>query len=130
MSTSANPLPILVIEDEPSVMAYICTALTRTGYNVACAPSGGKAIEMLDGGSFLGVISDMRMPGDVDGADIYDWLFEHDPNLASRLFFITGDTMNPDTAAALERTGVPYIEKPFRVEPLIELVKKVIGVAG
>jgi len=130
MSTFADSLPILVIEDEPSVLAYIRTALTRSGYNVACAPSGGRAMEMLKGGRFFGVISDMRMPGDVDGADIYDWLYANNPELASRLFFVTGDTMNPDTAAALERTGVPYIEKPFRVEPLIDLVRKVIGVPG
>lgn len=131
MSSSAAPrkVPLLLVEDEPSVMAYVRTALERSGYLVECAPTGERALELVRDHEYIGVVSDMRTPGTVNGADLYDWLRLHQPALARRLLFITGDTVNEETAEALQRTGAPFIEKPFRVHQLIEMVKKVIGEA-
>jgi DNA-binding NtrC family response regulator len=122
--------PILVIEDEPSVMAFVCAALERGGYKVASAVSGADALKMLVGGSFLGVISDMRTPGGVDGADVHAWIVQHRPELAARLIFITGDIVNEETATTLRRTGAPCVEKPFRVQQLIDVVEQVFGKAN
>ena len=47
--------------------------------------------------------------------------------LASRLVFITGDIANDETAATLERTGVPCVEKPFRVQQFISVVEQTMG---
>jgi DNA-binding NtrC family response regulator len=131
MSSAPAPQksPILLVEDEPSVMAYVRTALERSGYAVHCASTGESAIAMVQSAEFLGVISDMRTPGAVNGADLYDWLKLNRPALAKQLLFITGDTVNEETAQALERTGAPFIEKPFRVQQLLEMVKSVIGAA-
>lgn len=123
----AGTLPILVIEDESSVIAYVRAALQRSGYAVATASSAVDALELLKSGTFLGVISDMRTPGGMDGADIFSWLEKYRPELARKLIFITGDTANEDTAATLKRTGAPCIEKPFRVQQLISEVERTIG---
>lgn len=120
-------LPILVIEDEKSVMSYIRTALERNGYRVVPIETGVEALERLKTDKFLGIISDMRTPGGVDGADVHTWLSKNRPELASRMLLITGDTVNEDTAAALLRTGVPYIEKPFRVQQLLAAIEKIMG---
>jgi hypothetical protein len=45
------------------------------------------------------------------------------------MLFITGDTVNEDTMNTLVRTGVPYIEKPFRVTELMVTVEKIFGKA-
>ncbi|HYE24994.1 MAG TPA: response regulator [Clostridia bacterium] len=128
MTEALNP-PLLLIEDEPSVAAYVRAALERNGYAVQRAETGVAALEMLKAGSFLGVITDMRTPGDIDGADVYDWLAQHQPALSKKLVFITGDTVNEETARALERTGAPFIEKPFRVTQLLDVVRQIIGEA-
>jgi DNA-binding NtrC family response regulator len=120
-------LPILVIEDERSVMSYIKTALERNGYKVVPIETGFDALERLKTDKFLGVISDMRTPGGVDGADVHTWLSKNRPDLANRMLLITGDTVNEETAAALLRTGVPYIEKPFRVQQLLAAIEKIMG---
>jgi DNA-binding NtrC family response regulator len=120
-------LPILVIEDERSVMSYIKTALERNGYKVVPIETGFEALERLKTDKFLGVISDMRTPGGVDGADVHTWLTKNRPDLANRMILITGDTVNEETAAALLRTGVPYIEKPFRVQQLLAAIEKIMG---
>ena len=78
-------------------------------------------------GEFHGVVSDMRTPGGVDGAQVYAWIAAHRPELASRLVFITGDIANEETAATLRRTGAPCVEKPFRVHDFISVVEQTMG---
>ncbi len=128
-ATAKRKLPVLLVEDEPSVMAYVRTALERDGYAVECATTGEIAMQVVQSREFLGVVSDMRTPGSVNGADLYEWLRQHQPELSLRMLFITGDTVNEETAEALDRTGVPFIEKPFRVQQLLDMVKRVIGEA-
>ena len=122
-------LPLLLIEDERSVMDFMRTALERSGYSCTAANSAAEGIKLLqDGGNeFGGIISDMRTPGGASGADVHEWVVAHRPELKERLLFITGDTVNEDTMKALVRTGVPYIEKPFRVQELIATVEKLFG---
>jgi len=120
-------LPILLIEDEPSVIAFLRAALERNGYAVAQANSGIDALQQLEQGSFGGVISDIRMPGAVNGADIHAWIQENRPALRSRMILISGDTANSETQALLANSGTPCIEKPFRVQQLISVVEKTFG---
>lgn len=127
-SASTATLPVLVIEDEPSVLAFVKTALERSGYRVAVAENGAVALTMLAEQTFFGVVSDMRTPGGVDGADVHAWILQHRPELASRVIFITGDIVNEETAATLRRTGAACVEKPFRVQQLIEVVRSILGV--
>ena len=122
-------LPVLLIEDESAVMAYVRTALEHSGYQVVCSESGAEGLRLLEQRDFLGVVSDMRTPGGVDGAGVHAWLSEHRPELAARVVFITGDIANEDTVATLRRTGAPCVEKPFRVQQFISVVEKTMGKA-
>jgi len=126
---STDALPLLLIEDERSVMDFIRTALERHGYACATAQSAAEGIRQLESGTFGGIISDMRTPGGASGADVHSWILSHRPQLKDRMLFITGDTVNQDTMNALLRTGVPYIEKPFRVMELMVTVEKIFGKA-
>ena len=130
MSTFAakpGPLPVLLIEDEPAVMSYVRAVLERSGYPVVCSESGAEGLRMLESGNFLGVVSDMRTPGGVNGADVHDWILRNRPELVSRIVFITGDVANEDTAATLERTGAPCVEKPFGVQQFLAVVEQTMG---
>jgi DNA-binding NtrC family response regulator len=126
-SAAVQTLPILLVEDEPSVMQFMRAALERSGYRTAPASSGVEALKLLAGGQYLGVITDMRTPGGVSGADVHTWISAHRPDLASRVIFVTGDTVNDDTMSVLQRTGAPCVEKPFRVQQLIGMVEKTFG---
>ena len=118
---------ILVIEDEPSVSAFVRAALERRGYRVVQAPSGVAGIEQLQAGSFAGVISDIRMPGSINGADVHDWIRKNRPDLSSRIILISGDTANSETQSLLASSPTPCLEKPFRVQKLISIVEKTFG---
>jgi CheY-like chemotaxis protein len=119
--------PILVIEDEPSVIAFLRAALERKGYSVASAASGAEGLDQLSKGRYAGVISDIRMPGAVNGAEVHAWIQKNKPELKSRIILISGDTANSETQALLKRSGTPCIEKPFRVQQLITIVEKTFG---
>ncbi|HKE07790.1 MAG TPA: response regulator [Candidatus Acidoferrum sp.] len=118
---------ILVIEDEPSVSAFVRAALERRGYTVVQASSGVAGIEKLQAGSFAGVISDIRMPGSINGADVHDWIRKNRPDLSSRIILISGDTANSETQSLLASSPTPCLEKPFRVHKLISIVEKTFG---
>jgi DNA-binding NtrC family response regulator len=124
---NAEKYPVLVIEDEPAVLSFVKAALERAGYQVVPVVSGAEALNVLERAQFLGVVSDMRTPGGVDGADVHAWIAQHRPELVSRVIFITGDIVNEETAATLRRTGAPCVEKPFRVQQLIGVVERVFG---
>ena len=124
-----SALPVLLIEDEPAVMAYVRATLERSGYNVVCTESGAEGLRLLESEQFLGVVSDMRTPGGVDGAGVHAWLSRHRPDLAARIVFITGDIANDETVATLRNTGAPCVEKPFRVQQFISVIEKTIGKA-
>ncbi|MCU1270748.1 MAG: response regulator receiver protein [Acidobacteriaceae bacterium] len=126
-SIQPRPLPVLLIEDEPAVMSYVRAVLERNGYAVVCCDSGVAGLRELEASEFMGVVSDMRTPGGVDGADVYAWISANRPALASRLVFITGDVASEETAATLQRTGAPCVEKPFRVQQFLSVVEQTVG---
>jgi DNA-binding NtrC family response regulator len=127
METNSSLAPILLIEDEPSVSAFVRTALERNGYRVVQAATGAEGLHQLSTETYSGVISDIRMPGDINGADIHQWIQSHRPELGHRIILISGDTANSETQSLLSRSSTPCIEKPFRVQQLISAVERTFG---
>ncbi|MGA2920265.1 MAG: response regulator [Candidatus Sulfotelmatobacter sp.] len=132
MTTPTIPratLPVLLIEDEPSIMALVSATLERNGYEVVCIESGAEALRLLEKGQYLGVVSDMRTPGGVDGAQVHSWISANRPDLIDKVVIITGDYANEETVTTLRKIGALYLEKPFRVQDLISAVEKTMGKA-
>lgn len=119
--------PILVIEDETSVAGFLRIALERRGYQVVLSGSAAEGLRLLSSREFRGVISDMRTPGEVNGADVQGWLLRHRPALAARFVFITGDTASSETLSLLADVKTPCIEKPFRLQQFLATVEQTIG---
>ena len=119
--------PILLIEDEPSVSAFVRAALERRGYRVVQAKTGAEGIRELAEGTYAGVISDIRMPGELNGADVHQWIQRNRPELCRRIILISGDTANSETQSLLSGSLTPCIEKPFRVQQLISTVETTFG---
>ena len=118
-------LPILVVEDEEILLAFLKTALERGGLKVAAAASAAEALKLLEHGEFSAIVSDLRMPGGPGGAEIFDWVNQNRPALSSRFLFITVNVSDPYAEEVRARTGALFIEKPFRIALLIELIKRI-----
>jgi len=121
----SESLPVLLVEDEEILLSFLKTALERGGVKIAGATSGSEALSLLEHGEYAGVVSDLRMPGGIGGAEIFDWVQKNRPALSSRFLFITGNASDPYAAAIRERTGALFIEKPFRIALLLEMIGKI-----
>jgi DNA-binding NtrC family response regulator len=120
-------LPVLVVEDEELLLTFLTTAVERGGVKVVGAASGREALGLLERGEFSAIVSDLRMPGGIGGAEIYDWVGQNRPELASRFLFISGNIQDPLALDVQQRTGALFIEKPFRIAQLLELIRKIIS---
>lgn len=127
MAATRTATTILLIEDEPSVIAFLRAALERKGYLIHQASSGAEGLSLLAKQAYSGVITDIRMPGEINGAEVHKWIQKNQPHLRSRIILISGDTANNETQAFLANSGTPCIEKPFRVQQLISMVEKTFG---
>lgn len=114
---------ILVIEDNPSILLLLTDLLTRFGYGVACASSGADALEKLGRGEFDAILLDICLP-DMDGKAVYRMVKERSENLARRIILLTGDLGNPDTASFVAETGILFLEKPFTLLKLREVIER------
>jgi two-component system NtrC family sensor kinase len=103
---------VLVVDDEPGIAELLQDLLEAAGCSVCTAGSGREALLQLRTQTFDLVISDLRMP-DIDGAGLWRALSSSHPALATRVLFVTGDTLSPAAHAFLAETGCPSLDKPF-----------------
>lgn len=103
---------VLLVEDEDIFRTTLATRLRIRGCRTSEARNGAEALEQLSSKSFDAIVLDIRMPG-LDGPMLWEILGEIAPETRSRVLFMTGDALAPDTRRFLESTGRPYITKPF-----------------
>jgi CheY-like chemotaxis protein len=111
----------LVIDDEPDIAELIAEMLTRQGFAAEVATSGEEALAELRRGSYDLVLSDVRMP-DLDGPALLRRLQRDWPALATRLIFVTGDTLGLGAGSVLDKLGRPVIEKPISPEDIRRVI--------
>ena len=89
------------------------------------AATGEAGIEGLKGGQYDLIALDLKLP-DTDGAAIWRWLGANRPQLASRVVFMTGDTMSVETQTFLESTGCRVLRKPLAIDQISSTVASVL----
>lgn len=119
---------VLVVDDEPSLLAMASQALRRHGVDVSTSMTVAEALVLIQQQDFDVIVADIRMP-DGSGTQLRDFLQIFRPESACRIVFITGD---PGTIQNLKkRTGDhPTLIKPFHVNELWNAVSALIDAAG
>ena len=121
-NSSAVKGKILSVEDEPGIREICHRTLTSQGYQVDFAVNGVAAESMLMKQDYDLLLVDIKTPV-MDGKQLYHYIEERYPQLAERVIFTTGDVISNDTQGFLERTGRPFLLKPFSPNELSALVK-------
>ncbi|NCF83912.1 MAG: response regulator [Verrucomicrobiaceae bacterium] len=116
---------VLLVEDEPSVLAFVQQALKKAGFIVTPAASFKAAIEAYDenDGRFDMVFTDAVLP-DGTGMEILEIVLEKDPSLKPLLS--SGYT---DARALLDKAmdrKIPFLQKPYSLSQLYEKLREVI----
>ncbi len=122
-------LRVLVVDDEPQILHYMRATLEAWGHIPVVASDGQEALARATREHFDLIISDLRMPR-FGGREFYEELSRHDPGMAARLVFSTGDTVRGDTLTFLETLDRPYLHKPFSLAELRTLLADVVRESG
>lgn len=123
----ANPLRILVVDDDPGMRDGMAMSLKRAGFVTEQAKSGEEALRMTRPGAFDAVVTDLRMIG-MDGLQLTARLKALDPGMPVLLVTAFGSL---DTAREAMRLGAfDYLSKPFSPDELVNAVRKAIQSEG
>ena len=123
---TANPqnstlTPILIVDDEPIVLAALKETLERERYHVVTSTSPTKALELVARQEFSVIISDQRMP-EMTGLDFLTECKKHQPH-ASRIL-ITAVLSLPTIIDAINKGEIfRFIAKPWLREELTATIR-------
>ena len=123
----ANPLRVLVVDDDPGMREGMAMSLKRAGFVTEQARSGEDALRLTRPGAFDAVVTDLRMTG-MDGLQLTARLKALDTSLPVLLVTAFGSL---DTAREAMRLGAfDYLSKPFSPDELVQAVRKAISSDG
>ena len=103
---------VLVVDDERDIRGMLVEILGGANHRVVACASGREALERLASESFDLILTDIRMP-DIDGRALYPEIERRWPEQASRVVFVTGDTLAPGLRDFVMSSGRPVLDKPF-----------------
>jgi CheY-like chemotaxis protein len=118
---SGKPL-ILVADDEPSILQYIEHVLELANYRVVTATTVEEAWKILQQQQteIELVLTDIVMPGSIDGQKLAERIHQLDPGL--RVSFITGAWSETDPRTTMMVEKQLLLRKPFFPKELIDFV--------
>jgi two-component system, response regulator PdtaR len=112
---------ILVVEDEPLLRLWIADELRESGFTILEAASADEAMDVL--GSPVpvqAVLTDVQMPGRMDGAALAEWLRRERPELK----IIIASAHPPSIVAHA------LLAKPYSLAKVVETIEKLFGLDG
>jgi PAS domain S-box-containing protein len=112
---------VLVVEDNPEVLSVCVSMLEQLGYETYAVSGAPAALEVLEHKDFDLVVSDIVMPGGMDGAALANAIRARKPRLP--VLLATG--FSPSGS----HTDFPVLRKPFDLSELSRTVARLIAEA-
>src|SRR5688572_15957000 len=116
---SLSAAAVLVVEDEPLVRDYVSDLLGQSGFEVVEASTGEEALLVLAEGGVCAIVSDVSMPGAVNGFELARRVREESPRTG--VVLVSG-VIEPDVHLP---GGVRFLTKPVKASTLLRLLREV-----
>jgi two-component system response regulator PilR (NtrC family) len=128
---------ILVVDDEQSMREFLGICLRRAGHEVTVAKTGSEALEQLRARPIDIVVSDLKMPGGIDGLALLQAIKSGtiaraavagvapspiDPEVILVTAFATTDT----AISAMKQGAYDYLTKPFQVDEINAVIGRAL----
>jgi two-component system, OmpR family, KDP operon response regulator KdpE len=113
------PPTILIVDDEPSLLATMAPLLRTRGYAVTTAMSGRAALAALERGRPDLIVLDLGLP-DMDGIEVCRAIREHS---TTPIVVLSARGAERDKVRALDTGADDYVTKPFGVEELTARIR-------
>jgi CheY-like chemotaxis protein len=117
---------ILVVEDRDDVRQGLSQLLELHGFVVADVAHGEQALELLrsDPDTFALILLDLRLAGSLSGHDVRAQQLADDRLV--RVPTVIVSACEPDVRSRAQLQPEAWLEKPFRFEQLLEIVKRFV----
>ena len=119
--------PILIVEDDVDIRSTIARILEDSGYRVVEAPDGIDALAALDGLMPALILLDLTLPR-MDGWTFASELERLGVRSQMPVVVMTADGRAQEKAVQLGADD--YIQKPFNVDRLLEIVERLARPPG
>ena len=114
------PKTILIVDDEPSILATLSEVLKDEGYPVITVQTGTEALKTIKDESPALVLLDIWMQG-MDGIETLTRIKKHDPDLP--VIMMSGHGSIETAVRSIKLGAYDYIEKPLSLEKVTLLVQ-------
>ncbi len=116
-------LKILVVDDDPVTRSLLMKRLVKAEYEVEVAENGIEAIRMIAAKHYDVVLTDLMMPGGVDGIGVLESAKEK--NLKTEVVLITAHGSIDNAIVAMKKGAVDYLQKPINFDELFLRLEKI-----
>jgi two-component system OmpR family response regulator len=119
----APSVRILVVDDEPSIVDAVSTALRYEGFDVSQAPSGREALRIVGDVEPDLIVLDWMLP-DLNGLEVGRRLREQ--GFKTAILFLTAKDAVENKVEALRAGGDDYVTKPFSLAEVVARVHAIL----
>jgi PAS domain S-box-containing protein len=110
---------VLLVEDDDGVAGVTTAMLSELGLEVICAANGPEARRIMASESFDLLISDVIMPGGMNGVELAQWARAERPGI--KVLLVSGWTADTLVAAPPD---LPVLQKPFDIAALKRAIER------
>ncbi|WP_174246751.1 MULTISPECIES: response regulator transcription factor [unclassified Acidisoma] len=120
MIAGANPLRILIVDDEPAILRFLRAGLTNQGFTVSEAADGESVLDIVRRQGTDLVVLDLGLP-DIDGLEVIRRL--RDEGSSIPIIVLSSRDDEGSKVAALDLGADDYVTKPFGIDELFARIR-------
>lgn len=113
---------VLLVDDDPTLLAVLSRRVARAGYDVRTAASGPAALKQLDGSWPALLVVDLMMPG-MDGFELSRRVKQM---VDLPIIVLSAVDDSEAKVTALELYAEDYVTKPFDPDELVARIQRVL----
>jgi len=121
---------ILVVDDEQSMREFLSICLRRAGHQVEVANTGEAALARVQSAPFDVVITDLRMPGTIDGLGLLTAIRATQPTPPAttmpEVILVTAFATKETALTAMKQGAYDYLTKPFHVAEINAVIDRAL----
>jgi len=116
---------ILIVDDEESMVQFLSILLSKEGYEIHVARSGRDALQKAEEETFDVVVTDIKMPGEIDGLGVLSGIKKLDPSIP--VVIRTAFASQKSAIDALNRGAYQYLEKSAKNDEIRLVIKNALA---